>query len=194
MRMGLPWMTHMGVRPAGAMHRIISRRPSVSVIDSSLPGRASGDCGRYYGCTGGGCTDPSPGVWCPLLITGLTISAISLPTIFQSAKSLIKMKRSGKLEWGAPTMCMLFTGLSAFFGYYVHFLDFAVGPLECQQEYHPDLYWHILSMSQSLFGMFLVLSVITILLMWYVQTRRCSNAHHTNDYGRFHTLQDRRPH
>ena len=127
-----------------------------------------GDCSRYFGCSGGGCNKPSPAVWCPMLISGLAIVALALPTLFHCVKSLIKLNMAGKLEWGPPTSCMLFTALSSAFGCFNQVHDFILYPLECDQDYtwggRP--YRTLLRLCNSFFAMFITLSVITILVMW----------------------------
>jgi len=126
------------------------------------------DCNNYLGCGGGSCTDPSPAVWCPMMLSGFIIVALALPTIFHSLNALIKLKKAGKLVWGPPTSCLLFTTLASSFGLFNHFNEFILLPYGCWQEYtwggRP--YRTLLQMCNSAFAMFIVLAIITILLMW----------------------------
>ena len=79
-------------------------------------GCCEGDCSRYYGCTGANCDQSSPTLAPIHLIGAIICFSITIPTIFKAAVALYKVKKAGKLNWGASTICLLYTMISAFFG------------------------------------------------------------------------------
>ena len=104
----------------------------------------------------------------------VSISLIAIPTTIQALKALYKVRKAGKLDWGAPTTCILFTAVASLFGFVYLFEEWVRKMLVCAQRIDDGgtniVQWHILASTSSLFAMFTVLAITQILLMWSVES------------------------
>jgi hypothetical protein len=101
----------------------------------------------------------------------LVVASIAVPTTVHSAIALYKVRKAGKLDWGAPTMCVLFTMFSSFFGLAYVFDVWVRKSTVCAQSdldggTSSRLYDYFVSSWLSLFGSLMVLAMVNILLMW----------------------------
>ena len=135
-------------------------------------GCCEGDCSRYYGCTGANCDQSSPTLAPIHLIGAILCFPITIPTIAKAAVALYKVKKAGKLNWGASTICLLYTMISAFFGTAYIADEWVYKMNTCAQSENdggtPSSLYYVLKTFTPLLAMFFVLSVVQILLMWCV--------------------------
>ena len=135
-------------------------------------GCCEGDCSRYYGCNGANCDQTSPTTVPLFLIMAIICFSITIPTIVKAAVALYKVQKAGKLKWGASTICLLYTMISAFFGAAYISDEWVYKMNTCAQSENDGgtsrSLSYVLRTFTPLMAMFFVLSVVQILLMWCV--------------------------